>query len=363
MSKVRRFFKLVGYESKRVLRNRSVSFLLVAFSLILLFVVFAVQSAKPDYTIAVFTDGVRVEETTAYRETSSVIHNHLIEVSSEEMGIDLIRERKAEFFFKFIRGASDDHVQMVLYYDESNRLARGLAYDVREKAQVEAYKAIVDLLEEYGVTLDQTYFEPVSIQPITKVFTYDQLAFVMEIAVCVALILMLGLAYSIARDRETSVNKNLGYLPIGKHEYLFSKLFTYFILGMVEMLVVLIFGAILMKIEFHINFLLVWLASSCFVMASLSLGLLCSTMKSQISSAFLDILVVLVPVFLSLLIVISSKPMIVRILCYCFPIIPFMQLAEGMIYNGVVIWWTIPILFVEAVVFYIPAYFRIWKKE
>ncbi len=362
MNRVSRFFKLVGFETKRVLRNKAVGFFLMAFSLILILLLFALQTSESRYAIAVLDDGVEVEKTEIYEDVSHTLKNRLIYVDSEEEGIDMIRKREVSFFFRFYHADENNPTTMVFYYDEANRFARGLAYDVRAAAEKSAYEGIVSLIESYGVVLNESYFEPVSIKPISKVFRYDQLAFVAEVAVSISLVLMLGLAYAIARDRETKVSENLCYLPLGRNEYLLAKLVPFFVLGMIEMLIVLILGVTIMDIVFKINLLLVWLLSSIFVMAVLSLGLLFATMRSQISAAFFSILTIILPVFLSILMIIESRPLYVQIFCYLLPIIPFMQLAEGMIYNGMVIWWDIPILIVHAIGYYLAAYFLIKKR-
>jgi len=356
MSRGSAFFKLMGFEGKRIFRNRAVSFLLLTFAAILLLLLTFMQSRDVVYSIAVFPNGEEVENSVIITEIKTVFRSDNIIVESEEEGLDMIRYGKATFLLTFHRGESGT-VSAVLYYDESNRFARGLAYDVRAVEQSRSYSKILEIISSGGIyEIDEAVLVPVTISPITKIFEYEQLSFVMEIAVCVALVLMLGLAYSLARDRETDLSKNLSYLPIGKHTYLFAKLIPYFILGMVEMPVVLLLGMFAMHIEFQLNFFLVWLLSSFFVMATLSLGLLLSLMKSQISAVLCDMIAILFPIFVCIFTVVDALPLVSQIFCYAFPIIPFMQLANGMIFNGVIIWWDIAILITESILFYSATY-------
>ena len=60
--RTKQFFKLVGYETKRVMRNKIVFTMLLLFSIVLLLVVSFIQLKTESYPIAIFTDGISIEE-------------------------------------------------------------------------------------------------------------------------------------------------------------------------------------------------------------------------------------------------------------------------------------------------------------
>ena len=367
MRKMPRFLSLLGYEFKRILRNRAVTVLLLSFAVVLIVVLFFLQSAKMVYPIAVYTeDGAEIKAATDEflgGSNANGMKYKVYSVTSVEEGVDMIRRNKATFFVHIRPESETAPVTATFYYDEANRLSRGIAYDLLEAGANSAYRDIAKMLEEYGISPNEANFQPLKIQSVGYHLRYDELAFVMEIAVAVSLILMLGLAYSVSRDRETDVSKNLAYLPIGRHEYMLSKLIPYFCLGLLQMIIVFVIGSTMIHIQFRTSLVLVCVLSLFFVTATLSVGLLFSTMKSQISTVFCSVLAVMLPVFISLLIAIEASPILVQIFCYLFPIIPFMQLATGMLFNGVIIWWDIPIMAAQTVVYYLAASFLLKKQQ
>lgn len=359
-----RFLKLMGYEAKRIFRNRAIFVMLLAFAIVVIVMLFFVQSANMNYVLAVYSDGMDVADEDGFVIVSDMLHAKVVYVDTEDRGLEMVKMSEATFFVRFERGnGEDDPPKAIIYFDGSNRVASGLAGEFRDMKNKRAYSGLLDWLEEWGVTMDRAYFERVALRPVMEEYNRVQLSFALEIAAFVSLILMMGIAYSLARDRETGVAKNVAYIPIGYNTYFFSKLIPYFILGMLEMLLLCGLGAWLMNITFQINIGVVWLLSSVFVTATLALGLFFSMMRSQISTVFLGMISMLLPLFVEMLVVVSALPTFVRVLLNFLPVTPFIQLFNGMIYNGVLTWWNIPILAAQTVVYYLAALVVIKKQS
>jgi hypothetical protein len=157
-------------------------------------------------------------------------------------------------------------------------------------------------LAKYGNNMNETHFEILSFQQVNNQFVgIQQLSFSIEVACCVSIILMLGLAYSLARDNETQVSKNICYIPVGVNKYLLSKTIPYILLGILELTVMYGLGYICFDIKYEINIFLIVLLSIFFIASVVALGLIFSLLKSQIATIFLDMLSILLPLFITLL--------------------------------------------------------------
>ena len=141
-----------------------------------------------------------------------------------------------------------------------------------------------------------------------------------------------------------------------------SKLLPYCVLGFLELVTVYGLGVKLFHISYQVNIALIILLSMLFIFATLTIGLLFSMQKSQIATAFLDMLIILLPTFALSMMFLDAFPMIVRIVLYLAPITPFMQMLKYMIFNGVVLWKYVIALIVQTVVYYIIS-LRILSKR
>lgn len=362
--KSKQFFKLVGYETKRVMRNKVVFTMLLLFSIILLLVLSFVQVNTKSFPIAVFTDGVNIEEAGVVQLIEeNLATSKITYVNSREEGLDMIKSNKACFFICLVAGGEEDQTTAIFYYDQSNSVGRTVASELDNAKNKFTYKTTNEFLSKYGITLNETYFDLIKFEPASdKTISIRQMPFSAEVACCGAIVLMLGLAYSLARDNETQVSKNIAYIPVGVNRYLLSKVVPYFVLGMIEMTAMYLIGIIFFKIQFQINIMLVVLLTSFFVLAIIMLGLLFSLFKSQIATISLDMLVILLPLFVSVVVYVQACPVYIQILLYLIPITPFISFLNCMMFNGVVLWWNIPIFVAQIVIYYLIAV-AIMKKR
>lgn len=370
-----RFLKLMGYETKRIFRNKLIFGMLLGFCVLLICSLFLVQSSTREYVVAVYTDGIEnAEESDTIKIMNVRGQTKLVEVDSAEKGMDMLRRGDAIFFLRLSAALLDENgegpVTATIYYDGSSYVINNIVDDIKDERDRRAYIALVDFLNEWGISVNSAYFRPVEFRQVAQkgnsektIFTHDQMAFGLEIAACVYLILLLGIAYSLARDRETQVSKNISYIPIGHNTYFLSKIVPFFILGMLEMLLICVLGAKLLGIAFQVNLFVVWALSSFFVMATIAFSLLCSMMKNQISSVFLGMMSLLIPLFVEILVVIPALPTYMRVILNFFPVTAFMRFFNGMVYNGLILWKNIFIFLGQTVGYYLLALFVIKKQS
>lgn len=352
---LKQFFKLVGYETKRVMRNKLVFTMLLVFSIVLLLVLSFIQVNTSSYPIAIFTNGVNIQEAGVVQLIEENLATSKITfVNSKQEGLNMIKSNSACFFICLEAGNETDQTTAIFYYDQSNTVGRTIATSLNDAKNQYTYETTNEFLSKYGITLNETYFDLISFEPASsQEISIRQMPFAIEVTCCASIILMLGLAYSLARDNETQVSKNIAYIPVGVNRYLLSKIVPYLVLGMIEITIMYLLGMIFFKIEFQINLLLIILLSVFFILSVIMLGLLFSLFKSQIATISLDMLVVILPIFVSIVVYVQACPMYIQILLYCIPITPFISFLNCMMFNGVVLWWIVPIFVAQIVIYYI----------
>ena len=362
--KTKQFFNLVGYETRRLVRNKVLFSLLISFSIVLLLFLSFIQVDTASYPIAIFTDGANMEEAGVVEliennlETSKITY-----VDSKEEGLDMIKTEKACFFICLVVGEEKDQTTAIFYYDQTNIIGQMVADELSNVKNKYIYKKTNEFLAKYGITLNETYFDLISFKPASaNSISIKQRSFILELACSTSLVLMLGLAYSLSRDNETQISKNMAYIPVGINRYLLSKVVPYFVLGMLEISVLYLIGVFCFDIAFQTNILLSILLSSFYILAIIMIGLLISLLKSQIATITLDILVVFLPTFVMLSVYLQACPLWIQILLNAIPVTPFISFAKGLIFNGVILWWNIPIFIAEIVGYYLLAVLVMKKR-
>jgi len=347
------FFKTVKYEFLRVARNKVVATMLVMFSVVLLMFLSFVKIDTKQYSVAIFTDGLKIEQLDVtnqlFKDTDK---NKIIYVKSIDQGKRLVNTNKVTFFIAL--NSEEDPVTATLYYDGTSIFGKSVRETMQDKTNQYSYDKITEYMEEWGVVMDQSYFKLVNFESATEQnVTFKQMPFTMEVGICLAIILTFGLAYSLSRDNETNVSKNISFMPIGLNKYLLSKVFVYFVLGVAEFAISLLFGILIFKLNYQLNFAVVLLMGSFFLLAVIMLGLLFGLMKSQISTVLCNMLSIILPLFALIIGHLEMFPILLRIILYCCPITPLVSFLNAMIFNGIIIWPCVIIFVVQIVGYYL----------
>lgn len=356
------FLRLIKYELKRVTRNKFIMSMLLCFSLIILSVLAFVNVESTKYPLAVYLDGQRIEDLDVIDLLYEDIEDmNVVYVDSTEEGLAKLRSNKVCFFIDV--HADTDPITATFYYDGASAVGRTIRNSLLNKANEYTYKTTTDFLSDFGITINEDYFHAVTFKSGTKdEVTVKQVPFALEVACVVSIILMFGLAYSMSRDNETKISKNIAYMPIGIHKYLWSKVIPYFILGMVEITLVYILGSLAFDINFQTNLPVMISISSVFILASTMMGLLFSCSKSQIATIFLDMGVILIPVFAVMMTFLQTLYLPFKIIIYSMPITAFTELLNSMMYSGVIVWGNVLVLLVLSIIFYIATWYVLNRR-
>jgi ABC-type multidrug transport system permease subunit len=286
--------------------------------------------------------------------SENVSEENIIKVKSDEEGFDLLKCGKISFFISI--NADTNPPKAVFYYDSSSVTGAAVKEKFENMQNQYAYETLTEFLRSKGIILNDNYFHLIEFS------SYDgnnisnkQIMFVNETGAFLSIILLFGMAFSIARDNETGVYRQAAYTPIGINKYLLSKALPYFILGILESVLMILLGAYYFDISYKANALIIFLFMFMFVYCTIFLGLLISQFKYQIITAFVSMVIVLLPIFALFVNSIDNYSSFIQLILYCFPLTSYLSLIKYIIFNGVINVFNIIILLLQSVIFYFSA--------
>ncbi|HEY50816.1 MAG TPA: ABC transporter permease [Dehalococcoidia bacterium] len=142
---------------------------------------------------------------------------------------------------------------------------------------------------------------------------------------------------AIVRERERGTMEQLNISPLRRGELIVGKLIPYVIIGYAQLLLVVATAIVVFGMPMRGNFLLLLVLSSVFLMFSLSLGLLVSTISQNQFQAMQASFMVLVPtVFLSgFIFPVESMPRVAQWIASVIPLTYYLRILRGIVVKGV----------------------------
>ena len=156
------------------------------------------------------------------------------------------------------------------------------------------------------------------------------------VGIILQLVTLFLTAFAVVRERELGTLEQLFVTPVGRAGLLLGKLAPYALLGFTEMLVVLTVMVYLFGVPIHGSLLLLLALSLLFLICSLGLGLLISTVASTQASAIQAAFVIMLPsVLLSGFIFPRSEmPWPIYLLSFLIPVTYFIDILRGVVLRG-----------------------------
>lgn len=144
-------------------------------------------------------------------------------------------------------------------------------------------------------------------------------------------------ASTIVRERERGTIEQLIVTPIRAWELVVGKLTPYVLIAFFDTLEVLVAGVLLFDVPITGSLGLFLLLSALFLVTTLGIGLLISTMSNTQQEAMLSSMFTIMPsIFLSgFLFPIAAMPAILRAVSYVIPLRYFLIIARGIVLKGV----------------------------
>lgn len=365
MKNIKSFLLMVKYESLRVIRNKTMICLLVLFPIILLLILGSVINTT-SYKVAINRNGIDITNLNVITLIKKSINiDNIIEVETDEQGKDSLLNGETVFFISLNQNKSD--VSATIYYDASTIVGTNIKSSLTSVKNQYAYTTLKDLIKEWtfnAVQLDEKYFNLLSFKTInsTPANTIKSL-YVLEFVAFLSIIMMFGLAFSISRDNETGVSKQIAYTPIGHNKYLLSKFIPYLILGLIQSVVMLYVGSWIFKMEYSMNLFIYLIFIFVFLVSLLSLGMLICTLKNQIVVAIVSMATIVIPIFTLISGFISSYPVYIRIFLYFMPATSFVELFRNIIFNHIILYEYLFILIGISILYYALTLIVMKKKS
>ena len=144
-------------------------------------------------------------------------------------------------------------------------------------------------------------------------------------------------ATSIVREKERGTIEQLIVTPLRPWELVVGKITPYIIIAFLDMIEILVAGMLLFNVPINGSVTLLLLLSALFLVTTLGIGLLISTMANTQQEAMLISMFTLMPsIFLSgFFFPLASMPLILQWISYMVPLRYFLIISRGIVLKGV----------------------------
>lgn len=143
---------------------------------------------------------------------------------------------------------------------------------------------------------------------------------------------------AVVREKETGSVQQIFVSPLRPYEFIAGKMIPYAVIAFFEMLMILAAGLWWFRIPFLGSFPLFLVAAVIYVLCTVGIGLLVSSVtRSQIVAMLLSLLATLMPSFLfsGFLFPIYTMPAMLQLYTYLFPARYFIEISRGIVMKGV----------------------------
>ncbi len=156
------------------------------------------------------------------------------------------------------------------------------------------------------------------------------------VGIIMQLVTLFLTSFAIVREREMGTLEQLFVTPVGRAGLMLGKLAPYAILGFIETLIVLCVMVYIFGVPIHGSIALLLGLATLFLVCSLGLGLLVSTLaKTQVAALMFAFMVMLPSVLLSgFMFPRSEMPPIIYVLTFAIPVTYFLEILRGVVLRG-----------------------------
>jgi ABC-2 type transport system permease protein len=157
------------------------------------------------------------------------------------------------------------------------------------------------------------------------------------IGVLLSLTLVLITSMAIVRERERGTLEQLIVTPIDKTSIMLGKILPFLLIGYIQISVILVLGRLLFRVPILGSLPLLYLLSFSFIVASLALGLLLSTLvRSQVQAMQLSFLFLLPNILLSgFMFPRQAMPEVAQWIGAALPLTYFLTILRGVLLKGI----------------------------
>ena len=273
----------------------------------------------------------------------------------ENFGRDILSQKTAQ-------------IQSIVDGADSNTATIGMNYILMITTQY-TQKFIVKKLER----LKRLNINPQVVSPEIRVWYNPELKsknFMIPgvLGMLLMIITLMLTSLAIVKEKEVGTLEQLIVTPVKAYELILGKLIPFTIIGMFDIILVLLVASLWFGIPIKGNVILLFLLSIIFLISTLGMGLLVSTLVSNQQQAMMtSIFFIQMPmVFLSgFIFPINNMPKIIQYITYIMPLRYYFTIVRGLFLKGTTInelWFDVLMLLIIGIVIFIISILRFKKR-
>lgn len=227
-------------------------------------------------------------------------------------------------------------VQVIV--DASDSMAAASAISTAQMiGQMKSQEVLVKRMQSSGAAVLVAPYD-IRIRPWYNpdfISAYYMVPGIMGIILTMTMVMITSMA--IVRERERGTLEQLIVTPLKSHELMLGKIIPYIFVGYVQVTVALLVGMLVFDLPMRGSIGLLYALTSLFIIASLSLGVMISTMvRTQMQAMQLSFLIFLPSVLLSgFMFPREAMPAMFRAVGYLLPLTFYLEIMRGIILKGV----------------------------
>ncbi|MDM8006545.1 MAG: ABC transporter permease [Phycisphaerae bacterium] len=157
------------------------------------------------------------------------------------------------------------------------------------------------------------------------------------IAVIVLLVTLMLTSMAIVREKEIGTMEQIMVSPIAPYEFILGKTVPFALIGFADVIGITLVGVFWFDVPIRGNLLLLFLATTLYLMTTLGVGLLISTVSQTQQQAMMTVFFFYLPAVLlsGFMFPIANMPEVVQWLTYLNPLRYFLVIVRGIFLKGV----------------------------
>jgi len=241
-------------------------------------------------------------------------------------------------FAELLRKGQTAHLQVIVDGTNSNTALIAVGYVnqiANQFSQDYARDRLNQMMPALAATVPQISLEQ---RPWYNPDLNSQWFFVPGVIGSITLMMVVTLtAFAIVREREIGTLEQIMVTPIRPFELILGKTIPFFVVGLADVVLVAVVGTLWFQVPFRGNPLVLLLGVVLFLMSTLNVGLLISTLSSTQQQAFVLGFFFLNPAFTlsGFAFPITSMPKAMQMITYANPLRYFLVILRGTFLKGV----------------------------
>jgi ABC-2 type transport system permease protein len=157
------------------------------------------------------------------------------------------------------------------------------------------------------------------------------------ISLMVMLITLLLTSMAVVREKEIGTMEQIMVTPILPREFILGKTVPFALIGLIDVVVITVVGVFWFNVPIRGSLVLLFLATGIYLMTSLGIGLLISTVSETQQQAMLSTFLFFQPAVLlsGFMFPIANMPIVIQWLTYLNPLRYFLVILRGIFLKGV----------------------------